>query len=260
MEAIEYSFASVIGSYHLQTGLNNQDSVNVYTDETCFVGVVSDGCGSGKNSEVGAKLATCYMAKKLPELLKLFSVKEALRVLELDMISYFKNIAETLCYSEYVKVINDFFLYTVKGVIITQNKVYIFSAGDGYYMLDDKEVSIDQDNKPLYFSYNLLDVEDREKYNLPEVISFEVLEEVDFSSFDKIVISSDGIDGLIAKQDNSFSVLGVEQKVGNVGQFFEGDKYFKNKMFLQKRLNVLAKNKVFEDDTTLLIVRRKQWK
>ncbi|WP_250631271.1 protein phosphatase 2C domain-containing protein [Rhodoflexus caldus] len=53
--------ASVIGSSHYKLYYNNQDSYSFYQDRTCILGVVADGCGSGSNSEVGAKLGVDFV-------------------------------------------------------------------------------------------------------------------------------------------------------------------------------------------------------
>jgi len=57
---------TIIGREHVRLGKNNQDKVIVSVRDDSIVAVVTDGCGSGNSSEVGAALIATWLGTWLP--------------------------------------------------------------------------------------------------------------------------------------------------------------------------------------------------
>ncbi len=69
MKDFEYCCGSIIGSNHYEFCKNNQDSY-IFCDnveKNIFIGIVSDGCGSGKYSETGAQLGSRILMSLLQD-------------------------------------------------------------------------------------------------------------------------------------------------------------------------------------------------
>ena len=54
---------SVVGREHVRVHKNNQDGYAIAGDGQIIVAAVTDGCGSSKYSEVGARLAAAWLAR-----------------------------------------------------------------------------------------------------------------------------------------------------------------------------------------------------
>jgi serine/threonine protein phosphatase PrpC len=65
----EYASGSIIGRNHVFAGKNNQDAYRIVANEKFIIAVVCDGCGSGKHSEVGAKLGARLVINAIADLL-----------------------------------------------------------------------------------------------------------------------------------------------------------------------------------------------
>src|SRR5687767_12676541 len=70
MSAFHLTTASVLGREHARLFRNNQDGVAARVEDGIAVAVVTDGCGSGTSSEVGARLGARFLAQTLPGLVR----------------------------------------------------------------------------------------------------------------------------------------------------------------------------------------------
>src|SRR3954467_11645393 len=64
MDKYIITYARVMGRDHLSRQMNRQDALRYIETDKYVVGVVSDGCGSGHFSEVGANLTADYVARR----------------------------------------------------------------------------------------------------------------------------------------------------------------------------------------------------
>jgi serine/threonine protein phosphatase PrpC len=69
VNSLEYAIGSIIGRNHVLAGKNNQDAYRIVSNEKFIIAVVCDGCGSGKHSEVGAKLGARLVINAIADLL-----------------------------------------------------------------------------------------------------------------------------------------------------------------------------------------------
>ncbi|MEM9539522.1 MAG: protein phosphatase 2C domain-containing protein, partial [Cyanobacteria bacterium P01_E01_bin.42] len=66
----ELAMGSVIGRRHIRLGVNNQDALSVLSRDRFTVAVVCDGCGSGRHSEVGAKIGAKLVVETISKALE----------------------------------------------------------------------------------------------------------------------------------------------------------------------------------------------
>lgn len=241
---------SVIGSYHHKGFKNNQDALTIETTEKAIIGLVADGCGSGKHSEVGAKLGVRFMANYLRQMIEICPDE-----LPVDW-EYLLNLAARqflLSLNQFNQCLGmvekedaySYWLFTLVGFILTEEQTIIFSFGDGVVSLNGEVTEIDQNNEPEYLTYGS-----------PKV---EIQQDVPTSEVNSLLIATDGFSELFERGEEGLSLLGKNMKVQDLLDFETGPKYLKNKALVQKRLNVLGNNnKLLHDDTTVILVRKSE--
>jgi hypothetical protein len=162
----------VVGRDHLLDGRNCQDALYQLAFEIngspYVVGVVSDGCGEGQHSEIGAKLAApflCYAARHalirqaesgklstgaLTDDLPATLFEQLRRFLQLMLDSYAFDEQEGL------RFIHDHLLFTVIGFVITPGLTQVFAWGDGLILLNDTLYCCEREQAPAYPGYQLV--------------------------------------------------------------------------------------------------------
>jgi hypothetical protein len=103
----------------------------------------------------------------------------------------------------------------------------------------------------------------------PEKLQFCLYAQVPTETVQSIVIGSDGVRDLIAASDRQMP--GKEEFVGEIAQFWQGDRYFQNPDAIRRRLSLMNRESVkpdwqnqhlireaglLPDDTTLVVIRR----
>jgi len=273
MKGFEIAAGSVIGKDHLRLNKNNHDAYNVVHRPDSIVAVVCDGCGSGAHSEVGAKIAAYMLPHQLrliadigdldkTEVTGLVELNVNITDLAVKMIWGTGKVEEKL-----VGVVKDYFLFTCMVAIITKYWVAIASIGDGVYALNGEVKTIGPfpNNAPPYSSYGIVPQAVDERFRNPK---FQVNEIILAENFQSLVIGTDGLDDFQAAENKS--IPGKDELVGPLSQFWTKDKYFTNKMALQRRLVRINKEVVkvvdgvatrqhghLKDDTTVVAIRRK---
>jgi serine/threonine protein phosphatase PrpC len=253
----EYACGSIIGRNHVLASKNNQDALRIVLWDQFMTAVVCDGCGSGKHSEVGAKLGSRMVTDAIADLLN-----QGLAVSEPDFWNILKTnllqkLTDFVAISNNVKesvmeFVNDYLLFTIVGLVITPSETVTFSIGDGAIAVNGKLTQIPAypDNAPPYLAYGLY---------RPDDIEFEICDRILTSDVDSILIATDGIDDLIAVEE--------------VNQFWQEDRYFKNPDAIRRKLSMLNREEfkpdwnkrelikrsgVLSDDTSLVVIRKKR--
>ena len=135
---------SILGSDHVNPGRpggrNGQDGYVICRSDECIVAVACDGCGSGKHSEVGAWLGAQLLAHALhrdgavytqyvrehPGWDKGFPYwKRALSAVTGPIATL-----APLMGTRISTIIEDYFLFTIVGVLITERDTFLFHVGD----------------------------------------------------------------------------------------------------------------------------------
>jgi hypothetical protein len=158
--------ASSLGRHHRTHEINCQDAWAVQNGtrpngKRYVVACVSDGCGSGSHSEIGAHLLVnvlCSQAAKRLEHgeqaqnLPLSLLRKAAQQLE----NYTKMVCGSNDPYQRTQFVARYLLATLIVLIHDQDHVVIFAQGDGLAVLNDEIISFEQNNEPAYLAYSLL--------------------------------------------------------------------------------------------------------
>ena len=233
---------SVMGSHHRALFRNNQDAYRISQTPDAIIAILADGCGSGRYSEVGARLAPGFIAKRLndPGLNFLDKNYVALKVAVNDLQNTISDIVAGQV-DEPTRCVNDMFLFTLLGAIITPELTYIFAFGDGAYMLNGELTILDQDNTPNYIGYGCIK---------PQAIKANHYRTIPTAEVRSLILGCDGVLDIVNQQDTLIRVGTKEELIGGLSQFLTLDD-----VALGKRLNVLSKQGVLTDDTTLIVIK-----
>ena len=223
----------VTGRDHLLRRVNCQDSVGIRQLETAVIGIVCDGCGSGKHSEVGAKLVTEYLLNQAEYLLDEGVTLDALpRLLYAQTLTYLDGLLSTVDATRQLEFINDYLLFTIQGVIITGAEGVIFSAGDGMVLVNEDLQIRDEDNQPNYIAYHLIDPRYLNGDVLPETFDYQLLA----NDWQRLAIATDGFEP----------------------ELFHDIWGFRNPRVLQRKMNVWSdREHRFKDDATIITIERR---
>jgi hypothetical protein len=217
----------IIGRDHMTRQANLQDSYSVLQTERYSIGILCDGCGEGRRSEVGAALASEYLAGQAAALLNEGHAPDELpALLHERALGFLRGLLKIAQPVQPVRFIHDHLLFTVVGIIASEQGSLIFAAGDGLVVMDDRVLQRDEGNKPSYIAYHLLDGCERQP-------TFDVLPLP--SDWTRAAIGSDGFEAELLPQ-----VWGLAHPRG-----------------LQRKLNAWSNNeRRFPDDATLITLER----
>ncbi|MFM6062148.1 MAG: PP2C family serine/threonine-protein phosphatase [Microcystis panniformis] len=148
---------SVVGSFHVQTGLPCQDyGAYKLLGQDVLIGAVADGAGSAKHSDLGAKITVEAALQFLEENLK----KTALAATETEaelkeifwrLLAYVQQILQKEAEKEQLDI-NDL-ATTLLVVLVTSKRLAAMQIGDGFIVF-----------KPLGGNYQLLLQPDKGEY------------------------------------------------------------------------------------------------
>ncbi|GMU62329.1 MAG: hypothetical protein AMXMBFR34_40920 [Myxococcaceae bacterium] len=223
--------ASLIGREHVRTHRNNQDGYAVSQRPGVLVGVVTDGCSSQPNSEVGAQLAARFLANWVTSNATFLSDLPLRATEALCAWMYRTAWALNETPATFTEVLERYFLFTFLCAVRVGGESLVFGLGDGGVLVDERVVRLEagSDNTPPYAAYRLLS--DRR----PEP-------QVHFMGrAARLAILTDGFDPLLAKEPSRVHAL------------FEGG-LWRNAYTLQRRLNVLGEGEKLSDDATLVVL------
>jgi len=86
--------------------------------------------------------------------------------------------------------VNDYFLFTIVGALITSQQTVTFSMGDGAIAINGElhQIPAYPDNAPPYLAYGLYK---------PDAVNFEIRDRLPTSELNYLLIATDGIDDLV---------------------------------------------------------------
>ena len=260
---------SICGREHERTGSNCQDAFRVLSGEDWLVAIVADGCGSGRHSEVGAKLGTEIVSNLLAQLIaerrtdSFVELLESVRIRALEEIS----IIAKLFPGTLEEKVTDFFLFTLLGCVITDTRTAVFSLGDGIIAVNENIHILDYQNMPPYLLYGAfpLLVENA----CSTAAHFKLHADIETNDVQSIMLASDGFGAVysLPEDDPRYS---AGQELGNLWQH---DRYFSNPARISRELRLLGKTRtspdwkrqrlqsvagIFNDDSTVVAIRRRE--
>lgn len=272
-DLFEIVAGTIIGKDHLLVGKNNQDAFHYVINDDMVVAVVCDGCGEGKNSEVGAKIGAKLITKTISQTINRFPDREdSVQLWERirqDVLAQLRILANAMDKS-LSQTILDYFLFTAVGVLITPHGALTFSLGDGLTIVNGKIITLGPfpNNEPPYLAYGITGSSITDK--TPELLQFKVNSVTNIDEVQSILIGTDGVLDLIRAAE--LNVPGKDEAVGSINQFWENDRYFKNPDMIRRKLSlinrevirpdwknqkIMKENGLLPDDTTLVVIRKK---
>lgn len=241
MSEFQLTTGSVPGREHTRLMRNNQDGVGANVEREVAVAVVTDGCGSGSSSEVGARLGAWFLTAKLPGLAREFGVGPQLATRASDaLLTWMTSVVEPTMQDEALAGwVSEQWLFTFLCAVMDSRKALVFGIGDGVWSADGgvgQVLVAAEDNAPDYLGYRLVPkslLSTKREVGVP-VVHF-------FGEAQQLAVATDGLSGEAA----TLQKLCADKQV------------WRNPVALQRRLNVLAmKEKVLQDDATVALIKR----
>jgi hypothetical protein len=245
--------ASLIGLDHRVPlkEINGQDAVYAQiVPETVFKTVqlclVADGCGSGLHCEVGAKIGVRLLATALGR--QLMRAPESsdppraqfVRILEAareDVLARLRILAQDMG-SSFSQTINDYFLFTIVGAILTDDFSVFFSRGDGLIVVNEEEIWIEPEdgNAPVYLAYDLVQTSLQTR---PDQLRFDIHRIMATDRLEHFLIGTDGLRFLA--QTSHLPLPGKDSLVGPLDQLWD-QRMFANTDALRRRLSLINRS------------------
>jgi hypothetical protein len=250
-------FVAYAGSFpgreHLRCARNNQDGFAVTTEADVLVAVVTDGCGSGAYSEVGAQLGARFLAHRLPDLWRAHRDRSGLEGLAALARHTNAALADALGGAlasiagapPAPELLAELGLFTWLAAVVDEERWAIIGLGDGAFALDGDVTLLESgpDNAPDYAAYRLVD---------PDLLDGQVVLDGQLfacgltSALESLVVATDGLHDLVSAGEHRLPELALDEKVVH------------NPSLLHKRLRVATcVDGVLGDDTTLAVIRRR---
>lgn len=263
----ELAGGSITGREHSRLGKNNQDAFAWYRNDHCLIAIVSDGCGSGAHSEVGAKLGVrltiASIQQSLQEDDQSLNHQAGWERLQNRLLAQLQRIAEQLG-GELEQTVQNYLLFTIVGVVITSETTTCFAVGDGVFVINGQVCHLGPfpGNAPPYLAYGLLN-QPGYGFQLKPVQQFPI------HDLESLLIGSDGVSDLI--QVANQTLPGRSERVGSITQFWQDDRYFRNPDQVRRHLSLINREAItldtltqqllkhpglLPDDTTLITIRK----
>jgi hypothetical protein len=274
MDVKDFELASggVIGREHRTKGANYQDGTYLYQSPDFAIAIVSDGCGSGKHSEVGALVGAAMFGESLRReaAYRLEQVKEHNQVLRINWERVLQdtlsglNVLAVQIGGNFCQTVENYFLFTLVGSLLIGDYAVFFAIGDGVIIVNDEVHVLDPlpGNKPPYAAYGLL----KGSVDWPpdEPLSVKLIKGIRLNDLHNFVLGCDGVCDLMRVAERN--IPGLQEAVGPISQFWQDDRYYAdNPVLLSRQLLLIGRDwprknptpGLLRDDTTLIVGRRK---
>lgn len=256
----QFAGGSMIGRDHRAVCKNNQDAWVIGDFDELTIAVVADGCGSGANSEVGAHLSVNLLVKELCQQFKIngeINWNHATRTIQSNIDILARNMK-----GSYRRVIENYFLFTLVGVVLDSEMATFFACGDGLLIVNGAENRLGpfEGNMPPYIGYGLLE---SELAINPNTVVLRPQITMPINDLDSFLIGTDGVDDFIDNQ--LVNVPGLDKKVGPIDQFWQDGRYFAgNPALINRQLKLIGRDwpirdpnpGLLSDDTTIIVGRQ----
>jgi hypothetical protein len=148
--------AATLGRDHAVLRRNRQDAAAAGATREGAFGVVSDGCGEGSASEVGALLTVALARAALARGLACELGLDVIARLAADEVELgLAKLARSIPQQGRTAFVHDHLLATLVGFVVRGREAVLFAAGDGVWLANGSARVLEQGNRPLYPAYGL---------------------------------------------------------------------------------------------------------
>jgi len=164
--------------------------------------------------------------------------------------------------------VNEYFLSTLVGAIVTDEVAVFFHMGDGLIVANGEEIWLEPEagNEPIYLSYAMVETSLAAR---PDMLQFQIVRVIATDRLDSFLVGSDGLRDLANAAAKP--IPGQTAVVGPLSQFWTDDAFFRNKDKVRRRLALINQTAAvpdwdarvlgqelghLKDDTTLIVGRR----
>lgn len=145
-----------VGTDHVERGCNRQDAAWAACCEGAAFGLVSDGCGEGSASEVGALLSVRTAARVLCELEPAVELARVPQLVLAQVTQALGAVLHAVAPREVESFVADYLCATLLGFVVRGSEAVLFACGDGLFVVDGEVEILAADNRPSYPAYGLL--------------------------------------------------------------------------------------------------------
>jgi hypothetical protein len=226
---------SVTGRDHRRAERDGQDGYAVVVTDDVVAVVVTDGCSSGRASEIGARVGAAWLAALIEQRFRSLGATHAASVVVRELLGRLEVLARSLDATGEVKAarVDEALLFGFLAVVVTPETTIVFGIGDGIVLADGELTVLDPgpQNAPPYVAYSLLGarLEPRIHFVAPT------------AQVDLLAVATDGLIPL----GSALADLAADPR------------YARNPSLLRKRLVVLSDRGTFSDDATVAVIRRR---
>ncbi|MBC7544418.1 MAG: protein phosphatase 2C domain-containing protein [Candidatus Sericytochromatia bacterium] len=254
------SSGTIIGREHVRCHRNNQDGLAVTVTDDILVAVVTDGCSSGRYSEIGARLGASWLAHWVPILAERHQSIRSPQFLQAvgdGFLAYLGALVRKLhpVKAAFPASVQDYLLFTFQVAVMTPAETCIFGLGDGVIGLNDTWITLDPgpDNAPAYLAYRLVQQHLTSPMG-PLVPTIHAHSPT--ATIERVLIGTDGAAEIDTRSEQP---LPNGEAVTTLRAMAADIRFARNPSLLQKRLIVLGEvNRSLSDDTTLVLIQRKE--
>lgn len=155
---------TILGRDHARSHRNRQDGYALKSAELngklFLVGAVSDGCGSGCQSEIAGSLLPLFVVNEIRHLLSLEvplgQIPDALYPGVLGFLEGIRKQLPFVDFKEMVDFVKNYLLATVIGFVLDGEEGVIFHAGDGFLVINNEVIKIEYEKGSPYVGYHLV--------------------------------------------------------------------------------------------------------
>ncbi len=243
---------SVTGRDHRRAERDGQDGYAVVGTDDVVAAIVTDGCSSGRASEIGARVGAAWLAALVarrfaridaPDALDEAALVRAATDVTRELLDRLEVLARSFDPAGEVgsACVGDALLFGFLAAVVTPHGAIVFGVGDGIVAVGARLTSIDPgpENAPPYLAYGLLG----QRALLAPCIHFVG----STTAVEILAVATDGAAPLVAATDPDASLTALVRD----------PRLAKNPSLLRKRLVVLSDRGTFSDDATIAVVRRR---
>ena len=240
---------SVTGRDHRRAERDGQDGYAIVETDDVVAAIVTDGCSSGRASEIGARVGAAWLAALVARRFAPVDVPDeaalvpAARDVTRELLDRLDVLARSFAPSGEIRAacVGDALLFGFLAAVVTARGAIVFGVGDGIVAVGDRLTSIDPgpENAPPYVAYGLLG----QGALLPPRIHF--------------IGPTAGVETLAVATDGAAPLAAATEPDSSLAALVRDARLAKNPSLLRKRLVVLSDRGTFSDDTTIAVVRRR---